>query len=48
MIANGKPHLEEAAHVALVPSAAMFLTVLSLNFVGDVLRRSLDVRDANL
>ncbi|HZM29864.1 MAG TPA: ABC transporter permease [Acidimicrobiales bacterium] len=48
MIANGKPHLEEAVHVALVPSAAMFLTVLSLNFVGDTLRRSLDVRDANL
>jgi peptide/nickel transport system permease protein len=48
MIANGKPHLEEAVHVALVPSAAMFLTVLSLNFVGDTLRRGLDVRDANL
>ena len=30
------------------PSAAMFLTVLSLNFVGDTLRRRLDVKDAGL
>jgi peptide/nickel transport system permease protein len=48
MIAASKPHLEEAAHLALVPAGAMFFTVLSLNFVGDTLRRSLDVRDANL
>jgi peptide/nickel transport system permease protein len=48
MIAASKPHLSDAPHAALVPSAAMFLTVLSLNFVGDTLRRSLDVRDANL
>lgn len=48
MIAASKPHLSEAPHAALVPSAAMFLTVLSLNFVGDTLRRSLDVRDVNL
>ena len=48
MIAEGKRHLSEAPHVALIPSAAMFLTVLSLNFVGDVLRRRFDVREANL
>jgi peptide/nickel transport system permease protein len=48
MIAEGKRHLNEAPHVALVPSAAMFLTVLSLNFVGDNLRRRFDVRGANL
>lgn len=48
MIAEGKRHLSEAPHVALVPSAAMFLTVLSLNFVGDVLRRGFDVRGSNL
>jgi peptide/nickel transport system permease protein len=48
MIAASKPHLAEAAHLALVPAAAMFFTVLSLNFVGDTLRRSLDVRDSNL
>jgi peptide/nickel transport system permease protein len=48
MIFSSKPHLQEAPHTALVPSAVMFLTVLSLNFVGDVLRRGFDVRDANL
>jgi peptide/nickel transport system permease protein len=48
MIATSKTHLDAAPHAALVPSAAMFLTVLSLNFVGDTLRRSLDVKDANL
>jgi peptide/nickel transport system permease protein len=48
MIAEGKRHLTDAPFVALIPSAAMFLTVLSLNFVGDVLRRRFDVREANL
>ncbi|HEX4905752.1 MAG TPA: ABC transporter permease [Acidimicrobiales bacterium] len=48
MIAEGKRHLSTAPQVALVPSAAMFLTVLSLNFVGDALRRKFDVREANL
>jgi peptide/nickel transport system permease protein len=48
MIAEGKRHLSEAPHVALIPSATMFLTVLSLNFVGDSLRRRFDVRESNL
>jgi peptide/nickel transport system permease protein len=48
MIAEGKRHLSEAPHVALIPSAVMFLTVLSLNYVGDTLRRRFDVRGANL
>ena len=48
MIAEGKRHLTNAPFVALIPSTAMFLTVLSLNFVGDVLRRRFDVREANL
>ncbi|HVM55328.1 MAG TPA: ABC transporter permease [Acidimicrobiales bacterium] len=48
MIAEGKRHLHSSPHVALIPSAAMFLTVLSLNFAGDILRRRFDVREANL
>jgi peptide/nickel transport system permease protein len=48
MIAEGKRHLSSHPHVALIPSAAMLLTVLSLNYVGDILRRSYDVREANL
>jgi peptide/nickel transport system permease protein len=48
MIAEGKRHLSDAPFVALIPSMAMFLTVLALNFVGDVLRRRFDVREGNL
>lgn len=45
MIAEGKRHLRNAPHVALIPAGAMFLTVLSLNFVGDRLRVKYDVKE---
>ncbi|TYP90507.1 ABC transporter permease [Blastococcus xanthinilyticus] len=48
MIAEGRRYLDSDAHIALIPSVVMFLTVLSLNFVGDVLRSRFDVREANL
>jgi peptide/nickel transport system permease protein len=48
MIAEGKRHLDDAVHIALIPSIVMFLTVLSLNLVGDALRGRFDVREANL
>jgi peptide/nickel transport system permease protein len=48
MIAEGRQHLSSTTHLALVPSLAMFLTVLAVNFVGDVLRSRFDVRDARL
>jgi peptide/nickel transport system permease protein len=48
MIAEGKRHLSRTVHVALIPSIVMFLTVLSLNFVGDQLRSRIDVRESNL
>lgn len=38
--------LTENAHVALVPIAAMFLTVLALNFAGDRLREYTDVKES--
>lgn len=48
-IAEGKRHLGDGIyHVALVPSAAMFFTVFSLNFVGDALRNRFDVRESQL
>ena len=47
-IAAGKGHLQMSPHYALVPSVVMALTVLALNFVGDTLRRRLDVREAVL
>lgn len=48
MIAEGRPHLTKTIHLSLIPSIAMFLTVLSVNFVGDVLRRRFDVRESSL
>lgn len=48
MIFDGKRYLSEAPHVVLIPSIAMFLTVLSLNLVGDALRSRFDVRGSNL
>ena len=48
MIAEGKRHLRTGPHVALIPAFVMFLTVLSLNFVGDRLRSRFDVREGNV
>lgn len=42
MIAEGREVLEEAPHVTLIPAAAMFLTVLSFNLLGDSLRARFD------
>jgi peptide/nickel transport system permease protein len=48
MIAEGRQHLSTTAHLAFIPSVAMFLTVLAVNFVGDVLRRRFDVKESTL
>ncbi len=48
MINEGFTFLENAPHISFVPSAVMFLTVLSLNFIGDSLRRLFDVRETAL
>lgn len=39
--------LRAAPHVALLPITVLFLTVLSLNWIGDTLRRRADRRSAN-
>jgi peptide/nickel transport system permease protein len=41
---DSKDHLDIAAHWALFPGAAIFMTVLTINFVGDGLRDALDPR----
>ena len=41
---SAKDQLESAPHWALFPGAAIFLTVLSINFIGDGLRDALDAR----
>lgn len=39
MIAAGRDVLEQTPHVAMIPMAAMFLTVLAVNVIGDRFRR---------
>ena len=41
---DAKDHLDVAPHWAIFPGAAIFLTVLSINFIGDGLRDALDPR----
>ncbi len=48
MINKGRTDLDTAAHVSLVPAAAMFLTVLALNFVGDKLQERFEPRESVL
>ena len=38
MIAEGKEVLDESPHVSMIPSAFMFMTVVSFNLIGDSLR----------
>lgn len=48
MISEGRSALERAPHISLIPAAAMFLTVLSLNVLGDRLRRRAEAREGGL
>lgn len=44
LLFDAKDHLDTAPHWALFPGIAIFLTVLSINFIGDGLRDALDPR----
>ena len=44
----GRSDLARAPHIVVVPSIAIFLTVLALNYLGDVVRARFDVREAAL
>ena len=48
MIAEGKEVLDGRPHISLIPSAVMFLTVLSFNLAGDSIRRVLERRESQL
>jgi len=48
MIAMGLDDLNDALWVWGFPAGTLFLTVLSLNFVGDVVRKRLDARESKL
>lgn len=45
---RGTLDLQNAPHIAMAPSLMLFLTVLSLNWVGDSLVKRLDIREALL
>ena len=44
LLFDAKDNLDFAPHWALFPGAAIFLTVLTINFIGDGLRDALDPR----
>lgn len=48
IIAEGRSLLRNSPHVVFAPSAAIFLTVLALNHLGDVIRARFDVRETLL
>ena len=48
MIAKGFTDIETDPHITFIPALILFLTVLSLNLMGDRLRRKLDVRASAL
>lgn len=44
LVTDGSQFLQAAPHMALIPGALIFLTVLSINYMGDGLRDALDPR----
>ncbi|HEY8546743.1 MAG TPA: ABC transporter permease [Acidimicrobiales bacterium] len=48
MIETGRKFLRDAPHIVFLPSAAIFFTVMALNYLGDVIRARFDVREAAL
>jgi peptide/nickel transport system permease protein len=47
MLFQAKDYLELYPHEALFPGTLIFLTVLSINYIGDGLRDALDPRKSN-
>lgn len=48
MISGGKILLQSAPHVSLIPAAAMFATIVALNFLADRLRAARGARESLL
>ena len=48
MIADGFEEISRAPQVTFVPAAVMFLTILSLNMIGDSLRALTDVKGSSV
>jgi len=48
IIAEGRINFSDTPHMVFMPSVVLFLTVLSLNFVGDELLKRFDIRESAL
>jgi peptide/nickel transport system permease protein len=48
MINLGRANLDDAAHAVFFPALFMFLTVLSINYIGDRIRQYVDVKESVL
>jgi peptide/nickel transport system permease protein len=48
MISTGRPFFSEAPHEVWLPSIALILTVVSLNVIGEWVRRKIEVRESVL
>jgi peptide/nickel transport system permease protein len=48
IIADGRSYIRDAPHMVLSVSIVIFLTVLALNYLGDVIRARFDVRESAL
>src|SRR3954447_3857883 len=48
MIAGGRTELLNFPHISLFPAAVMFLTVLSINYIGERTRKQFEVKESNL
>lgn len=48
IIGEGRIKFDETPHMVFLPGAVLFLTVLSLNFVGDRLLKRFDIKEAGL
>ncbi|WP_232665886.1 ABC transporter permease [Pseudonocardia sp. TRM90224] len=48
MIAGGRAELLRYPHISLFPAAVMFLTVLSINYIGERTRKQFEVKESNL
>ena len=48
IIGEGRIKFDETPHMVFLPGAVLFLTVLSLNFVGDQLLKRFDIKEAGI
>ena len=48
IIEVGRADINDAPNIVLAPSLVIFLTVLALNYLGDVMRAKFDVREGGL